>query len=221
MAQGSPPKTDTPTRPGAPLRVLLADDDRLILATLSEGLRAAVYETIEATTGSMALALSATAAPDIAFLDYDMPDISGIEIARKLGEADAFPFVFLSAYGDASIVKAATDAGAMAYLVKPIDPSQLIPMIQTAIQRFAEMRRLRRDSASLASALQATRETNIVVGLLMARLHMSDKEAYNRLRQFARSRNRKVSDVASDIVAATGAVHSVFSEIASMTADQA
>jgi len=201
----------------ATVTVLLADDDRLILATLSQGLRAAGFQTLEAASGAALLEMCAKRLPSIAVLDYDMPDMSGIEIAKKLNESNALPFIFLSAYGDESIVRDAIDAGAMAYLMKPIDPPQLIPTIRTAIRRFSELRKLRSDSAQLLSALQSTRETNVVVGLLMARLQLSDKDAYNRLRQFARSQNRKISDVASEILAATGAVHRVMSELASFT----
>src|SRR5262245_22410786 len=93
--------------------VLLADDDRLILATLSRGLRRAGFTTVEAASGAAALHVCLQAPPAIAVLDYNMPDISGLEIARALQPA-GFPLIFLSAYGDDQIVRAAAEFGVMA-----------------------------------------------------------------------------------------------------------
>ena len=188
----------------APLTVLVADDDRLILATLSRALRAAGFSTIEATSGSMAIQMALQTPPSIAIFDYDMPDASGIEVAKALRSSGQFPIIFLSAYGDESIVRAAADAGATAYFVKPIDPPRLIPTIHAALQRFSELKALRGESEHLAAALKAARHTSVVVGLLMERLQLPETEAYDRLRQYARGHSRKVADVASEILAATG-----------------
>lgn len=193
--------------------VLIADDDRLVLTTLSQGLRAAGFATLEASSGSAALKLCAQSPPSIAILDYEMPDASGVDIANTLRVANAFPFIFLSAYGDEAIVRSASDAGAMAYLLKPIDPLHMIPVIRTALQRFSELHALRGQSAQLTSALQMTRDTSTVVGLLMERLQLSDKDAYDRLRKYARSQSRKVADVASDILTATGKLNATINDI--------
>jgi response regulator NasT len=192
--------------------VLLADDDRLILATLSQGLRSAGFPTVEAPSGAAALRLCLESPPGIAILDYDMPDLSGLEIARALQPA-AFPLIFLSAYGDDQIVRAAADFGVMAYLVKPVDPLHLVPTIHTAIQRFSELAALRGESAQLNSALKAARATSIVVGLLMERLKLTEKEAYDRLRVYCRSHNRKITDVAMEILGAAERMHATLAAI--------
>jgi len=196
--------------------VLLADDDRLILATLSQGLRSAGFPTIEASSGREALRLCLESSPDIAILDYDMPDLSGLEVARALQPA-AFPLIFLSAYGDDQIARAAADLGVMAYLVKPIDPLQLVPTIRTAMLRFSELVALRGESAQLNSALKAARTTSIVVGLLMERLKLTEKEAYDRLRLYCRSHNRKITDVAMEVLGTTERMHSMLAVIAAST----
>jgi response regulator NasT len=183
--------------------ILLADDDRLILATLSQGLRRAGFHTVEASTGAGALKICLESPPDLAILDFNMPDMSGVEVAKTIHATAQFPVIFLSAYGDERIVQAAGEFGAMAYLLKPIDPPKLVPTIHTALQRFAELSALRGESQQLTSALQTTRATSIVVGLLMERLQLSEKQAYDRLRQYSRSNNRKVTDVAADILGAT------------------
>ncbi len=151
--------------------------------------------------------------PGVAVLDYDMPDVSGIEIARALHPA-GFPVIFLSAYGDEQIVRAAADLGVMAYLVKPVDPLQLVPTIHTALRRFAELAALRGESIQLNNALKGARATSIVVGLLMGRLHLTEKEAYDRLRAYCRSNNRKITEVAAEILGTTERLHVTMSAIA-------
>ncbi len=203
--------SDRPSDESKPT-VLLADDDRLILATLSHGLRSLGFPTVEVSSGAAALRYCLESPPGVAVIDYDMPDVSGLEIARALQPA-TFPLIFLSAYGDEQIVRAAADLGAMAYLVKPIDPLHLVPTIRMAMLRFAEMSALRGESAQLNSALKAARATSIVVGLLMERLRLTEKDAYDRLRAYCRSNNRKITEVASEILGATERLHSALSAI--------
>ena len=209
--------TSTSVQPVKPT-VLLVDDDRLILATLSHGLREGGFHTIETANSVDALQICAKSPPSIAIVDYDLPGMTGLDIAKALQVTPAFPLVFLSAYGDESIVNAAINLGAMAYLVKPIDPARLVPTIRAVIQRFAELSALRGESAQLGMALKATRATSIVVGLLMERLRLSEKQAYDQLRQFCRSQNRKVTDVATEILGATENLNSVLASIASISA---
>jgi two-component system, response regulator PdtaR len=199
--------------------VLLADDDRLILATLSQGLRKAGFPTVEASSGAVALRCCLDSPPGIAVLDYDIPDMSGLEIARALYPAP-FPLIFLSAYGDDQIVRAAADLGVMAFLVKPIDPLHLVPTIHTVMKRFSDLSTLRGESVQLNSALKAARATSIVVGLLMERLRLSEKEAYDRLRAYCRGHNRKVTEVASEILSATERLHETISMIGSSNASR-
>lgn len=203
-----PEKIAVPPKP----TVLLADDDRLILATLSQGLRHAGFDTIEVSGGAAALRACLQSPPDIAVIDYDMPDVTGLEIARALHPAP-FPVIFLSAYGDNQIVGEAAEAGAMAYLVKPIDPLQLAPTLHTAMKRFSELAALRGESVQLNSALKSARATSIVVGLLMERLKLTEKEAYDRLRQYCRSHNRKITDVALEILGAAERMHATLAAI--------
>jgi response regulator NasT len=194
--------------------VLLLDDDRLALATLSRSLRTAGFNTIEAETGPDALQLCIREPPSIAIIDYDLPGLTGLEVARALQGHAAFPLIFLSAYRDDGIVNAAIELGAMAYIVKPVDFSGLVPTIRTVMRRFAELSALRGESAQLNSALQTTRTTSIVVGLLMERLKLSEKQAYERLRQHCRSQNLKVAEVAADMLAVADRFNSVIAGIA-------
>src|SRR5579871_1409604 len=158
-------------------RVLIVDDDRLILTTVAHALRDAGFLPVEAATGSSALEICRKAPPDVAILDYDMREGTGIEIAKAVREQAQFPVIFLSAYADDSIVRDATEAGAMAYLVKPVDPPKLMPMSCAVLQRCAERRSLRVEAEQLAIALKGTRDISTVTGVLMQRLQLTEAEA--------------------------------------------
>jgi response regulator NasT len=117
--------------------LLIADDDRLVLATLGRGLRAAGYSTREAASGEEALRLAAECAPDLALLDVRMPGVSGLEVARRLAAEGRVPFLFLSAYGDEEIVEQAAEHGALGYLVKPLDVAQVVPALEGLLAKQA------------------------------------------------------------------------------------
>ena len=192
--------------------VLLVDDDRLILASISQVLRDAGFPTQTVCSGAEAIEHCRDAPPDIVVIDYDMPEISGLEVARSLQPAP-FPMVFLTAYGDETIVSAAADLGVMTYLVKPVSPQHLVPTIHMAVRRFSEMNSLRGTSAQLNEALRGSRATSVVVGLLMERLRMSETQAYDQLRRYCRSNNRKIVEVAEEILGATEQAHATLSAI--------
>ncbi len=188
-------------------RILLADDDRLVLATLGRGLRNAGYDVLEAASGEEALELCAQQVPDLAILDIRMPGLSGIETARELCERYGIPFIILSAYGESDLVNDAVRQGALGYLVKPLDVTQVLPTIEAALKRAGEFRHLHATEEQLNQALSAGRETSTAVGLLMERHRLSASEAFETLRRFARSQRRKLADVAGELVQAVEAVN--------------
>jgi two-component system, response regulator PdtaR len=131
---------------------LLADDDRLVLATLTEGLRRAGYTVLDAAGGDEAIRLACEHKPDLAILDMRMPGRDGLAVARWLCEHTDCPFLFLSAYGDTEVVSAAVQAGALGYLVKPLDVQQILPSIEAALNRGRELRALLEEEAQLSAA---------------------------------------------------------------------
>jgi two-component system, response regulator PdtaR len=180
--------------------ILLVDDDRLILATLGKGLQRAGYDILEAASGAEALAIINKNKPDLAILDVRMPQMSGIELAKKLRDDTNIPFMFLSAYSEIEIAKQAAEYGAVGYLVKPIDTSEIIPAIESALARGAEIRNLRRNELDLTTALTASREVSIAVGLLIERNRMTRETAFESIRANARNRQRKINDVATELI---------------------
>ncbi len=132
-------------------KILIADDDILILTTLSKGLRQAGYEVVAASSGEEAVRLGCLEAP-AAILDIRMPGIQGIEAAGLLREQAGVDSIFLSAYSDRDVVESATKEGALGYLVKPVDTHQLIPTIEAALERSADLQRLQ-ENESISPAL--------------------------------------------------------------------
>lgn len=181
-------------------KILLVDDDRLILALLGEGLRKFGYEVETAASGDEALARCRENQPDLAILDVRMPVKTGIETARELRETTAVPYLFLSAHGDHDIVKSAVDEGALGYLLKPIDVPQIVPTIEAALARAAELRELRERETTLSNALAAGRESSLAVGLVMERYRLDRRAAFEALRFHARSQRRKFDEVAAEFV---------------------
>lgn len=190
----------------APIRrlVLVVDDDALLREYLAEVLHHAGHATVDAGTSAEALRVIEERGSEVALvlLDIEMPGMSGLALARLLRDETTIPFMILSASDDAGTARAAADAGAVGYLVKPVDAAQLLPAFEAALARGDDIRRLRRSEEHLTSALAAGRETSIAVGVLMARFHIDRELAFEVLREQARSQRRKMSDVAEQVLAA-------------------
>lgn len=182
--------------------ILVVDDDRLVRVTIAAGLREHGYLVIEAESGEEGLTLALTQHVDLALLDVKMEGMSGLELAEQLRVRTSIPSIFLSAYGDADLVREASQHGALGYLVKPIDPSRVVPAIETALARAHEIGELRRSQSSMAAELAGAREVSLATGVLIERSHLDRVNAFEMLRRHARSQRRKLRDVASEVVEA-------------------
>lgn len=182
--------------------ILVVDDDRLVRVTIAAGLREHGYQVIEAESGEEGLTLALAQHVDLALLDVKMEGMSGIELAEQLRVRTSIPSMFLSAYGDADLVREAGQHGALGYLVKPIDPSRVVPAIETALARAKEIGELRRSQSSMAAELAGAREVSMATGILIERSHLDRVNAFEMLRRHARSQRRKLRDVAADVVTA-------------------
>ena len=174
-------------------KILVADDERVVLFTLAEGLREAGFEVIEARDGLQALALCQSDAPDLALLDIRMPGLDGLELARRLRDETTVPFLFFSAYGDEAMVKRAVEIGALGYLIKPLLVSSIVPTIRTALARA-------QDISGLQGALESNRTIATAVGIVMRAEGLDRQAAFERLRQQARTERRKLEDLARERV---------------------
>lgn len=186
-----------------PKRLLLLDDDRLVQATLGEALRLAGYRVVTASSVEEAEEVLAVGGVDLAILDVRMPGESGIDLARRLHAADSdVPFIFLTAYSDEELVEQASEAGAMGYVVKPADPDRLVPAIEAAFARAADLRKLRQTGRQLQSALDADRDVSLAIGIMMERCRLGRQDAFELLRGQARTERRKLIELAREVVLA-------------------
>lgn len=183
-------------------RLLVVDDDPLILSFVSSILRHAGYHTVQASSAEEALPLALENPPDLALLDVTMPGMSGIELAQRLQQEGAIPAMFLSAHGEMDVVREATTYGAVGYLVKPVEAAQIVPAVEAALARADEIKRLRRSEVNLTAALAAGRETSMAVGVLMARFGADRDTAFEVLRERARAQRRKINEVATEVLEA-------------------
>lgn len=186
-----------------PPHILLIDDDRLIISTLSLGLQQAGYRVSSAESAEEAEALLASGErPDLAILDICMPGKDGLYLARRLHDLDHIPFVMFSAYSEQFIVDEAARQGALGYLVKPLDIPQLVPAIEAALARANELQELRTTRQQLQAALDGERDISIAVGITMVQQHLKRHEAFELLRKSARGRRCKLADLAVEIIQA-------------------
>jgi len=183
-------------------RILLADDDRLVLATLAKGLRNAGYEVHVCDSGEAALAAAEQESFELAVLDIRMPGLSGIETARRLRDQHNIPALFLSAYGERELVEQAIADGGLCYVVKPIDAAQLIPAVETALARAKDLSALLQTKAHLERALAGGRYTSMAIGICMERLGLTEQAAFEMLRANARKNRRKLEELCRETVGA-------------------
>lgn len=181
-------------------KILVADDDPITLTSIASGLDAAGYQVISARDGRSAVLLGLRERPDLAILDIRMPGMTGIEAARELKAKGAIGTLFLSAYSERDVVEIATREGALGYLVKPINTQQLIPAIEAALKRSAELRQLQRKETDLLEAINRNREISVAVGIYMQRYAVSEQEAFDAIRAYARFRSLKLANLASDLI---------------------
>ncbi|MGB0468285.1 MAG: ANTAR domain-containing response regulator [Pontibacterium sp.] len=180
-------------------KLLLVSDDALVSQAFGRGLEEAGYEVLLASRDEESLRMiCAEPLPDLAILDMYMPGSSGIETVRHLSEK-GLASLFLAAY-DGGCVAQVAEAGALAYLVKPADAEQVIAAIEVAMRRAKDIRALREAENRLNNALDTGNLVNIVVGVLMERHRLSRQDAFELIRQKARSERRKVKDIARDVL---------------------
>lgn len=183
-----------------PVRLLLADDDRVILATIAEELVEHGFDVVTACNGEQAVAICAVSPPDLVIMDIRMPQLNGIDAARQIREHCGVPVLFLSAYSDRAQVEQAVAEGALGYLVKPVNSDRLLPAISAAVARGRELHAARAAEQRLTQALDSKREVDIAIGVLIERFNLNRETAYDVLRRMTRARSMKINDMALELV---------------------
>jgi response regulator NasT len=194
------PASDTPTK----ATILVVDDDRLVLATLANGLTQAGYDVIDADNGDDAILLAREHAPDLALLDIRMQGKSGFDVAAYLREYCHMPFMFLSAFADEETAAQVRALGAVAYLVKPLDIGQILPAVESAL---ADIGTRTAAAAPVAAkpkgeAAMPAPEVLMAVGVLMHRYSLPRAQAFERLHRLATAERMPIEEQAERLLRA-------------------
>ncbi|WP_313674412.1 ANTAR domain-containing response regulator [Mycolicibacterium sp.] len=193
---GTGPSTDS-VRP----RVLIAEDEALIRLDLAEMLREEGYQVVgEAGDGQEAVELAESLRPDLVIMDVKMPRRDGIDAAAEIAAKRIAPVVVLTAFSQRELVEKARDAGAMAYLVKPFSITDLVPAIEVAVSRFAEITQLEKEVADLGDRLETRKLIERAKGLLQAKHSMTEPEAFSWMQRAAMDRRTSMKRVAEVIL---------------------
>ncbi len=180
-------------------KILVVDDDRLVLATVTHGLSQAGYEVIDADNGDDAILLAREHKPDLALLDIRMEGMSGFDVAAYLREHLHVPFMFLSAFADDDTVQQVKALGAVAYLVKPLDIGQILPTVAAAMAQLQS-----RTPSPLTTAVgepdRPIDPVAVAVGVLMHRYSLQRGAALQRLNKLAADEQRSLKDQAERLV---------------------
>ena len=180
-------------------RILIAEDETLIRMDLAEMLRDNGYEVIgEATNGEEAIALAIELKPDLAILDVKMPKLDGITAAEKIVEIA--PVLMLTAFSQKDLVERALDAGVMAYVVKPFTIDDLIPAIEIAAIRHAQMLALQNEVADLTERLETRKLVDRAKGILMQAMKLSEPEAFKWIQRTAMDKRVSMKVVAEAVI---------------------
>jgi len=185
-------------------RVLIAEDEALIRLDLREMLIEEGYDVVgEAGDGETALKLAEDLRPDLVILDIKMPIMDGLAAAERIAGARLAPVVILTAFSQRDLVERARAAGAMAYLVKPFQKSDLVPAVEIAMSRFAEMTALEAEVASLGERLETRKVIERAKGALMTTYSMTEPQAFRWIQRTAMDHRLSMREVSERILAET------------------
>ncbi|MDA2966917.1 MAG: response regulator [Actinomycetota bacterium] len=183
------------------IRVVIAEDEAIIRLDLRETLEEEGYEVIgEAGRGDVALDLIRELKPDLAILDVKMPGMDGLEVARMIGDEKICGVLVLTAFSQREIIDQARDAGALAYLVKPFQKSDLIPAIEVAIGRFRELQALNGQMEVLEEQIEARKIIDKAKGRLIDEFGLKEQEAFSFIQRTAMKDRSRMKDVAEKIL---------------------
>jgi AmiR/NasT family two-component response regulator len=189
--------TETPT----PRTVVVAEDEVLIRMDLAEMLTEEGYAVVgEAGDGATAVELVEEHRPDLVILDVKMPVLDGIAAAERIAGARIAPVVILTAFSQRDLVERARDAGAMAYLVKPFTRNDLVPAIEMAVSRFAELSQLESEVADLTERLETRKAVERAKSVLQEQLRLSEPEAFRWIQKTAMDLRLSMRQVADGVI---------------------
>jgi two-component system, response regulator PdtaR len=185
-----------------PYRVIIAEDEALIRLDLKEMLEEESHVVVgEAADGEAAVELTERLRPDLVIMDVKMPVLDGISAAERITEQHLAPVMILTAFSQRELVRRASEAGAMAYLVKPFTKADLVPAIEIAVSRFQEISALTAEAGSLRERLEVRKLLDRAKGLLQAEHQMTEAAAFRWIQKTSMDRRMSMRAVAQEVLA--------------------
>ena len=186
------------------IRVVIAEDEAIIRLDLKEILEAEGYAVIgETGRGDEAIDLVRMLEPDLVILDIKMPGMNGIDVAKVISDEGLAAVILLTAFSQQDLIQEASNAGVLAYLVKPFQRSDLVPSIELALGRFKEISDLKQETLMLRESLQTRKLVDRAKGLLIDAYGLKESDAYRYLQKKAMEDRTTMKAVAEDILTDT------------------
>tara|TARA_Y100001935_G_scaffold250513_1_gene250795 strand:- start:19 stop:636 length:618 start_codon:yes stop_codon:yes gene_type:complete len=191
------------------IRVVIAEDEAIIRLDLKESLEAEGYEVIgETGRGDEAIDLVRMLEPELVILDIKMPGMNGIDAAKIISDEGLAAVILLTAFSQQDLIQEASNAGVLAYLVKPFQRSDLVPSIELALGRFKEISNLKQETEMLRQSLETRKLVDRAKGLLIDNYGLKESDAYRYLQKKAMEDRTTMKAVAEDILSDTSSVDS-------------
>ena len=202
----TPAPAADPTQGSGPARIVVAEDESIIRIDIVETLRGYGYDVVgEAADGEAAVALATELRPDLVVMDVKMPKMDGISAAEKLNQNRIAPVLLLTAFSQKELVERASEAGVVAYIVKPFTPADLLPAVEIALSRSAEMRALEAEVADMSERFETRKIVDIAKGILNEKMGLTEPEAFRWIQKASMDRRLTMKDVAVTIIDQLGA----------------
>ena len=184
-------------------KVVVAEDEAIIRLDLKEMLEEEGFDVVgEAADGDAAVRLAQEQRPHLVILDIKMPGLDGLQAAERITEQDLAAVLILTAFSQRELVQRAAEAGAMGYVVKPFQKSDLMPAIEIALARYSQLSALKKETASVSEQLAVRKLVDRAKGVLMDRDGMSEADAFRWLQKRAMDQRRPLREVAEDVLGA-------------------
>lgn len=182
-------------------RAIVVEDEALIRMDIVETLREGGYDVVgEASNGEEAVALAREFKPDVVVMDVKMPVMDGITAAEHIAKERLAPVVLLTAFSQTELVERARDAGAMAYVVKPFTPADLLPAVEIAASRFVEIRALENEIADINERMETRKTVERAKGILMEKMQLNEPEAFRWIQKTSMDRRLTMREVAEAVI---------------------
>jgi AmiR/NasT family two-component response regulator len=185
------------------LKIMVAEDETLVALSIIAQLKELKYQVVgDAVDGVEAVRLCGRLQPDLVIMDINMPRLNGVQAAKIIREKWRVPVIIVSGYSEANLIKEASEAGVLSYLVKPVTRKNLAPAIEIAFKNHREYIAARQETTCLQQKLEERKIMECAKGILMEKNHLTEAQAMKKLQHLSNDRNVKLVEIAREIIAA-------------------